>query len=222
MTQSIPGMGTLVNKFHTQYGARQVGAFGAKVHRMANNLKLLRTRSGMTFQQAADRMMISRSFYVKLERGERRLTEDYIVRAARAFNVDETDIIAEKKMTRIIGRVGAGAEAHFYADAHEDYEEVPLPPNGNDDTVGLEINGDSVGPFFHQWLVFYDDVRSPVTADLMGQLCVVETLEGKVLVKKLMRGSGPGRYHLLSQTESPIEDAELVWAAKVTAMTPRI
>jgi transcriptional regulator with XRE-family HTH domain len=188
---------------------------------MANNLKLLRTRSHLTFQQAADRMALSRSFYVKLERGERRLTEDYIMRAAKAFGVDETDVIAERRTTRIVGRVGAGAEAHFYADADEDYEEVPQPPNASEQTVGLEINGDSVGAFFNSWLVFYDDVRSPVTPDLMGKLCVVETLEGKVLVKKLMRGSEPNRYHLLSQTESPIENAELLWAAEVTAMTPR-
>lgn len=188
---------------------------------MANNLKILRTRSGLNFQQAADLMMISRSFYVKLERGERRLTEDYIARAARAFNVDEADIISNRRTTKIVGRVGAGAEAHFYADADDNHDEVAQPPNATDKTVGLEINGDSVGPFFNSWLVFYEDIRSPVTPDLMGKLCIVETVEGRVLVKKLLRGSEPDRYHLLSQTESPIENAELRWAAEVTAMTPR-
>lgn len=55
----------------------------------------------------------------------------------------------------------------------------------------------------------------------MGQLCVVELIDGRVLVKMLMRGTRQGLFHLLSQAESPIEDAEIVWAARVTAMTPR-
>lgn len=188
---------------------------------MANNLKMLRTRSGITSERAAELMGVSRSQYVKLERGERRLTADYIARAARAFDVDDSEVISDKRLSRIVGRVGAGAEAHFYTHADEGYEEVPMPPGGTEKTVGLEINGDSIGPFFNSWLVFYDDVRSPVTADLIGELCIVETLEGKVLVKKLMIGNKPNRFHLLSQTESPIENAEIIWAAKVTAMTPR-
>ena len=176
---------------------------------------------GWTHERAGAEMGVSRSQYVKLERGERRLTEDYIRQAAKAFGVDEAEVISDQRNSRIIGRVGAGSEAHFYADGDEDFEEVPMPPGGTPDTVGLEVRGDSIGPFFNQWLVFYDDIRNPVTPDLIGHLCIVETVDGKVLVKKLMRGNEYDRYHLLSQTESPMENIELVWAAKVTAMTPR-
>ncbi|NHT75902.1 helix-turn-helix domain-containing protein [Rhizobiaceae bacterium CRRU44] len=188
---------------------------------MANNLRSLRKLKNLKLQDAADLMGVSRSQYVKLERGERRLTSDYIAQAAKAFGVDEASVIADQRTSRIVGRVGAGSEAHFYVDGDEEFEEVPTPPGGTEHTVGLEIRGDSIGPFFNQWLVFYDDVRNPVTADLIGHLCIVETIEGKVLVKKLMKGSEQGLFHLLSQTESPMEDQDLVWAAKVTALTPR-
>lgn len=188
---------------------------------MGNNLKLLRNKRGWTHDQAAEAMGVSRGQFIKLERGERRLTQQYINQAARAFEVDDAQVISDQRFTRIVGRVGAGAEAHFYAESDDDTDEVPTPPGGTEHTVGLEVRGDSIGPFFNQWLVFYDDIRNPVTPDLMGHLCIVETIDGRVLVKKLMRGRDEDHFHLLSQTESPMENVELVWAAKVTAMTPR-
>ncbi|NTG61810.1 helix-turn-helix domain-containing protein [Agrobacterium rhizogenes] len=188
---------------------------------MGNNLKSLRIQRGWTHDEAASAMGVSRGQFIKLERGERQMTQRYIDLAAKGFGVEPSEVIADKRTTHIIGRVGAGAEAHFYAMADNDYEEVPMPQGGTDRTVGLEVNGDSIGPFFNQWLVFYDDIRNPVTPDLISHLCIVETVDGRVLVKKIMLGNQPNRFHLLSQTESPIENVELVWAAKVTAMTPR-
>ena len=41
------------------------------------------------------------------------------------------------------------------------------------------------------------------------------------VVKKLRRGSAPRLYNLESTTEELIEDAEVLWAAKVKHMTPR-
>jgi len=186
---------------------------------MGNNLKIIRHRLGLTHEQAAAAMGVSKSQYVKLERGERRLTNDYIAQAARAFAVSHSEVT--EASVPIMGYVGAGASAHYYGDSHGHFDEVPMPPGGTKDTVALEVRGDSLGSFFNQWLVYYDDIRNPVTLDLLGRLVVCETVDGRILVKKLMRGSRPGHFHLLSQTESPIEDVELVWAARVKHMTPR-
>ncbi len=166
-------------------------------------------------------MGVSRGQYIKLERGERRLTDHYITLAASAFGVSPRDVISQKETVPIVGYVGAGAAAHYYSEAQGPFEEAPMPENGNDNTVAVEARGDSLGSFFNQWLVYYDEIRTPPTSDMIGRLCVVELMDGRVLVKKLMRGSAPGFFHLLSQTESPIEDQQIVWAAKVTAMTPR-
>jgi transcriptional regulator with XRE-family HTH domain len=188
---------------------------------MGNNLKKLRAGAGWTQEKTAREMGVSFGQYVKLERGDRRLTADYIAQAAQAFGVSRADIIEERTTVPVMGYVGAGAAAHYYAEADYLHDEVPMPPGGTEDTVALEVRGDSLGSFFNQWLVYYDDIRNPVTMDLIGRLVVCETVDGRVLVKKLMKGTRPGHFHLLSQTESPIEDVELVWAARVKHMTPR-
>jgi repressor LexA len=60
---------------------------------MGNKLKLLRKAKDWTHEQAAEAMGMSRSGFIKLERGERRLTLDYIGRAAKAFDVRPADVI---------------------------------------------------------------------------------------------------------------------------------
>src|SRR5690606_17895576 len=57
----------------------------------------------------------------------------------------------------LVGYVGAGAEAHFYASADEGLGEVEAPPGATSDTRAAEIRGESLGPLFEHWLVFYDD-----------------------------------------------------------------
>jgi hypothetical protein len=121
----------------------------------------------------------------------------------------------------LVGYVGAGAEAHFYSSADEGLGEVDAPPGYTAKTVAAEVRGESLGPLFDRWLVYYDDVRSPVTPDLIGRLCVVGLPNGKVLVKKIQRSRSSGLFHLLSNLEAPIFDQEIAWAARVKTMTPR-
>lgn len=123
---------------------------------------------------------------------------------------------------KVKGYVGAGSEAHFYAVADEDFEEVPAPDGASDQTVAVEIKGSSWGPRMNTWLVFYDDVRSPVTTDLIGQVCVVGLADDRILIKEI-RQNGKGGYRLLANTtaDDAIEDAQIEWAAKVIGMRPR-
>jgi hypothetical protein len=87
-------------------------------------------------------------------------------------------------------------------------------------SVAVEIKGSSLGEVFDRWLVFYDDVRQPVTPDLIGKLCVVGLSDDRVLIKTLERGRN-GRFNLKSNTEPVIQDAEVRWAAPVIDMKPR-
>ncbi len=126
-----------------------------------------------------------------------------------------------RRSARIKGYVGAGSEAHYYALADEDFEEVDAPLGSSDRTVAVEIRGKSLGPLMANWLVFYDDVRSPVTTDLIGRLCVVGLSDDRILVKKIER-NGRGGFQLLSNSgDEPIDDVKIEWAAKVTALQPR-
>lgn len=126
-----------------------------------------------------------------------------------------------RKTAPLVGFVGAGAEAHFFPQDSGSLDEVPAPDNASEDTVAVEIRGESLGSFFNRWLVYYDDVRRPVTSDLVGKLCVVGLDDGRILIKKIQRSKSRGLFHLLSQTEDPILDVRIDWAAKVQIMMPR-
>lgn len=128
---------------------------------------------------------------------------------------------ASRRTVPLIGHVSAGARAVLFGEGQGPFGEAPWIDGANADTVAVEIRGDSLGSFFNEWLVYYDNVERPVTRDLIGKLCVVGLTDARVLVKKLKESPDPRRFHLLSQTEDPILDVEVVWAAKVKTMTPR-
>ncbi|MCP1832788.1 helix-turn-helix transcriptional regulator [Bradyrhizobium sp. USDA 4545] len=127
---------------------------------------------------------------------------------------------ASERQVPLVGYVGAGAATHFFPhDAPID--EVSAPTGSTASTVAVEIRGESLGTFFDRWLVFYDDVRRPVTPDLINKLCVVGLDDGRILIKKIQKSKARGLFHLLSQTEPPILDVAIEWAARVKNLVPR-
>lgn len=125
-----------------------------------------------------------------------------------------------RRTVPLVGYVGAGGE-HFYASADEGLGEVDAPEGSTDLTRASLVRGESLGPLFDEWLVFYDDVRTPVTPDLIGKLCIVGLANDKVLVKRLRKATGTDLFHLESNTEGTLYDQQVLWAAKVKTMTPR-
>lgn len=121
----------------------------------------------------------------------------------------------------LVGYVGAGAAAHFYGDSQGELDRVRAPRDVTKDTVAVEIRGASLGELFEHWIVYYDEVRSPVTPDMIGKLCIVGLPDDRVLVKQIKRSKTPGMFHLLSNTEGPILDVEIAWAARVKSMEPK-
>jgi transcriptional regulator with XRE-family HTH domain len=134
---------------------------------------------------------------------------------------DELTVSPPPKMAKLKGYVGASGEAIYYRISDEDLEEVEAPANAPDPIAAVEIKGKSFGPLLNNWIVFYNDVRSPVTPDLIGQVCVVGLADDRVLLKEIRRNSRGG-YRLISNnsTDDPIEDARIEWAARVILMRP--
>lgn len=121
------------------------------------------------------------------------------------------------------GYVRAGAHAQYLPLNDDELDRVEAPPGYTDKTIALEIRGDSLGDHFDRWLVFFDDVRSPVTPDLLGKLCVVWVDDGRVLVKKIKKQRN-GLFTLLSNYEKqdpPIEDIRIESAARIKSMMQR-
>jgi hypothetical protein len=178
---------------------------------------------------------LERSFINDIVIGKKKRVLDY-TKLASALQVDPSALAAgrlepihqvvdeaDKDTVPVVGYVGAGAEAHFYALSDGELDRVPAPDNAGPETVAVEIRGESLGPLFERWLVHYDEVRSPITPDLMGQLCVVGLPNDKILVKKVRRAKSKadGLYDLLSNNEDAMLDQVIDWAAKVKSMVPR-
>lgn len=66
---------------------------------MGNDLRDLRTARDWTHDHAANEMGISRSQFIKLERGERGLTERTIALAAKAFGVSRARVMGEAEVS---------------------------------------------------------------------------------------------------------------------------
>lgn len=192
-------------------------------------LKEWRKHRGLTLQAVAEMTGMSVGHLSDVERGKRGLNGTLISTLASAYGVGTSDLLASPEMAGqekrrtvpLVGYVGAGAEAHYYADSQGPFDYVTAPEQATENTVAAEVRGASLGPFFDRWLVYWDDVRAPVTPDQLGELCVVGLPNGKILVKQVQLSKTPGLFHLLSQSEPPILDQEVAWAAKVTGMAPR-
>ena len=185
-------------------------------------------QSGLAEMLGVDQPQISRWRRGQDPQGENR---DRILTLARKMRViddfrseDVADSLApprpDVRMVKVKGYVGASAEAVYYRVSDEYLEEVPAPEGASDQTVAVEVRGDSLGEAFDSWSIFYDDVRSPITEDLIGHLCVVGLADDRLLVKRLLRHDG--EFILRSNSGGDdIVGAEIEWAAKVTSMRPR-
>lgn len=154
-----------------------------------------------------------------LLKGRRRLRADEIETVAAYLEVPVP--VGLPRLAPLVGYVGAGAEAHLFGDGQGPFDMVDAPDGSADSTVAVEIRGESLGSFFDRWLVFYDDIRDPVTTDLIGKLCVCGLPDGRVVIKKLAKSKEKGLFTLHSQFEPPIYDVAVIWAAKVKNMVPR-
>jgi transcriptional regulator with XRE-family HTH domain len=159
----------------------------------------------------------------QLENGTIRTTKKLFILAKilgvqpEVLDKDATLAAESDLLVPVVGFVGAGWEAHFYEDGHSPEEYVPMPDSGTEDTVAVRIKGSSLG-YFENWLVYYDQVQQPPTEQLLHKICVVTLADGRVLIKKLLPGSRPGRYNLLAANGDFLMDAQVKWAAEVRQM----
>lgn len=193
----------------------------ANYHFGMSDLRELREAADLSQAALAQLAGTSQPQIKRLEAGERKMTRDWAERLAPHLGVPAQRLIFAPETVAVVGYVGAGAETHLFSEAQGPFETIPAPEGSNENTVAVEIRGESMGPLLDRWLAIYDDVRRPATPDLIHKLCVVGLEDGRVLIKKIQRSRTPGLYHLLSQTEAPILDVPIMWAAQVKRLVPR-
>jgi len=122
----------------------------------------------------------------------------------------------------IIGRVGANPDGLvLFATGQEPGDLAPIPPGGTDKAAALLVVGHSMrGVADDGALIYFEDQKTAPTPDMLGHVVVVEVDTDEVLVKRLLRGSRPGRFDLESIAGPTRQDAKLRWAAHITAIIP--
>jgi transcriptional regulator with XRE-family HTH domain len=186
------------------------------------NKKIRNLRKSLRLNQAefASVLGVTQSQISKWEREKNPETPqtgniEKLARLAKLPVDDFLEILEHRMRVPIVGYVGAGAEMISYSEGHGEFDMVEAPRGSSENTVAVEIRGDSLGEGFSGWLAFYDKVMSPPTENLIGRMCVVGLDDGRVLVKRLHKGQIPGRYNLHAVVGPPIYDVTVTWAAKV-------
>ncbi|MCL6653520.1 hypothetical protein A6R70_14605 [Agrobacterium rubi] len=191
---------------------------------MGNKLKSLREERGWTHEKAAEEMGVSRSQFIKLERGERRMTIDYINRAAKAFSLRPADIVDDMNDNTVplVGYVGAGSEIlpEFEQIPPEGLEQISVPFPLPDEMIALEVRGDSMLPVYKDGhvLIVYAEQKRPLQA-FYGEEAAVRTSDGRRFLKTIMKGSP---ITLMSFNAAPIENISLEWIGEIFATIPRL
>lgn len=196
---------------------------GAQLWGMENRIAEWRKRRKMSQELLGEKLGSGRSTVTKLERGEIPLSDKWMTRIANVLGCSPIDLLGGGNVA-VVGKIGAGGTIS-YADDYEkggavDY--VSRPPEVSGELVGLIVEGESMLPKFDPGdIVFISRNFDGVLPEYVNRFCACRLANGQTLLKRLSRGSVPGRYTLRSLNADDIEDVTLEWATPVVAVKLR-
>jgi transcriptional regulator with XRE-family HTH domain len=196
---------------------------------MGQRLFEARKAQGLSQGELGRMVGLSQPAIGQLESGETSTTKK-VYELARVLEVkpswldpsipDAEDLVDK---VRVVGYLVEASEVRFADPAGDPYMPLKLakrPAGASPTTVAIEIQSEALGAFFKGWNAYFDEVSLPLDDKHLTGLCVVRTAAGRVLVAKILKGTQPGRYHLVTQAGAITEDAEIAWASKVSAILP--
>jgi phage repressor protein C with HTH and peptisase S24 domain len=199
---------------------------------VGERLRWAREQAGYeTAADAARRLELHPQNVRDHEADRRGVSPEQAATYARSYGVDRAWLLfggptpkrrEQPPLVRIIGTVGANPDGSIiHTTGQETGDAAPPPPSGGPESVALEVRGHSMrGLADDGALIYISDQRTPPTPDMLGHVVLVETEDGQVLVKRLLRGSEKGLFDLESLNGPTLHDQRLVWAAHVIAIVP--
>lgn len=184
-----------------------------------NRLREIRLERKLTLDQVAKAAGTTNQQVGMLERGERRLTVEWMERLAPVLRVQPAELLVttEPRKIPVIGYVGAGFQIYPVDDHPKGVGigEVDVPPGlVEPNAVAVIVKGDSMIPVLEENdIIYYDTQAEGDLTHLIGRLCVVQCTDGSTYVKTLK--STDGRYWLHSYNAEPLFPAGIQWAARV-------
>ena len=203
--------------------------YAVYMSKLADKIRAIRQAQGMTQVEFAERLGTTQSTVTRWEKGSVPQGDMLQAIATLANTTVErlmgTDDLAAVPggMIPVVGFVGAGSAVFPYDDfpKGDGLDHVERPPFVKGQVVAVEVRGDSLLPVAEDgWRLVYAGEQSLDESQILNKLCVVKLTDGRALVKRLMRGSKPGHFHLISTNARVIEDAQVDWAAPVKAIIP--
>ena len=179
---------------------------------------ILRLR-GISQQALADAIGVNKSFISDIANGKKLPGTENLAAIADALDVDIGQLVESTRSVAVAGRVGAGAAVQL-VDGYEKGDglyHVACPddlPSRN--IVAVEVEGDSGEPLInHGDVLFFTRHFVGIDENAIKRVAILETEEGRALVKKVMPGREPGTFDLVSINPTwPVEyGVRLKWAA---------
>jgi transcriptional regulator with XRE-family HTH domain len=193
-----------------------------------HHLRAWRLAKGLTLEQLSEAIGMSNQNLGKIERGIVALSGEHHAPLARALDIELADLFRApgdadrgRRRVPILGKVGADPEGRLlYSTGQPTGDTAPMM-EGIPDAAALEVAGHSMrGVADDGSLVYFSDQRTPPSRDMLGHPVIVETVDGRILMKRLLKGSRPGVYDLESLIGDTMADVELRWAAWIDAIIP--
>ena len=191
-------------------------------------IQFLRMKNGLTQQQLAELSSISQSNIARWENDFQKPRQGSAARLAQALNTTTDWIISGTgspeagNVRPIVEYVGAG-EAVFPINTDENYTDtIDVPFDCPPTAGGLIVKGDSMLDEMDPYDVIIYDRNAPFDrSECLNRRCVIETEDGRLLVKRLKAGSSFGLYTLLSSNAEPITDVRINWASRIKGVVYR-
>lgn len=178
---------------------------------MHNTLRELRLKKGLTLKEAGALLNTTDTQVLKLEKGDRRITLDWLTRIAKAYGVQIAEIlnIDEQRTVKISGFINASGEVHM----QETDQTVAVPA-----TIAEEKNliimrlQENCGMMNAGWCICA--VPLAMGEPMQGQALMVELEDGTLLMRRAHAGSKPGLWDLSLDDHSQ-KDARIKSAHKI-------
>jgi transcriptional regulator with XRE-family HTH domain len=192
---------------------------------LGERIRQVRKTMGLTQQEFAQRLDVTQPTVHRWEKGSydpdeqalRRLGVMSKLSPAYLRYGDEAFSDRSPK-TDLAGFIGANGEVLLAQDrqAPPACQAVEPPSAERRQMLCLLVRDEGLQPAYRAGdVIFYAREINTDERDFLDRECVVKITRGAILLKRVVAGSRPGRYTLLSHNASPISDSGLDWAAPV-------
>lgn len=120
----------------------------------------------------------------------------------------------------VVGNVGAGSAVDWRDNEVAQTGQIVAMPDGAD-AIAFVVKGDSQIPRFYAGEIVLAERRQRNPEDLIGQYAIVQTGDGRTLIK-IVRAHGPDKYRLESHNAETEEDVSLKFGHRYLGSLARV